>query len=104
MFFSEVHLTKASGLEVASAINHFVQNEIDNKYFLIVVLDTKNNEEEIFIRPMFGQDFIPSVDGSQMIRCMAEDGRRIDVVIPPAEIRETRRALVAIGPPPSEDN
>lgn len=88
---------------MASAINHFVKHNIEDKYFLIVVLDANNVEEEIFIRPMFGQDFIPSADGSQMIKCMAEDGRRIDVVIPPADLRQTHQALVAIESLPHED-
>lgn len=98
MYFSEARLSKASALEVASAVNYFVQNSVDDKYFLIVTIDSNGIEEEIFVRPMFGQDFIPSADGSQVIRCMAEDGRRVDVVIPRPELRQSRGAAVVIGP------
>jgi len=103
MRFEKVRLTKASGIEVASAIQYFVDNELEDFYFILEIEDDLGNTEEIRIRPMFGQDFILSPGGTQVIKCMAKDGRRIDVLIPKPEFREMSAGVI-IGPPPDEQN
>lgn len=96
MYFENAHLSKENGAHVGSAINYFVTNTIDDTYFQLIAVDFDGNEIELLIRPMYGQDFYINADKSQFIKCMSRDGRRIDVVIPRPELRETKPALVII--------
>jgi len=103
MLFEKIKIAKASGTEVASAVQYFVDNELEGHYYILVVEDDFGNEEEIRIRPMYGQDFILSPGGTQIIKCMAKDGRRVDLLIPEPNLRHGPAGVI-IGSLPDEKN
>jgi len=96
VYFENAHLSKESSMNVGSAINYFVKNNIDNSYFQLIAVDSNGNEVELLIRPMHGQDFYINADLSQFVKCIDRDGRRVDVVIPRPELRDSKPALVVI--------
>ena len=96
MYITNAQHTKLNALEVASIIDHFVQNSFSDRYFELEVLDKGEESSKVWLRPILEQDFFLSADKSQIIRCIAEDGRRIDVLIPPAGQKAQHPATILI--------
>jgi len=97
MYFDDALTSTVSALEVASALNHFVKEGITDKHFKIVAHDTAGVEQEVWVRPILAQDFLRAADDSQIIKCIASDGRRVDILIPKLSKRESHRATLLLG-------
>lgn len=98
MYFDQASTTDASAIAVASALDHFVREAIMDKYYALDISDPRGNKSTVCLRPILVQDFLLSADDSQIIKCIDKDGRRVDVYIPPIQVREVNPAWVIIGP------
>ncbi|MBP7821151.1 hypothetical protein KA025_03190 [Candidatus Saccharibacteria bacterium] len=100
MIISGYVQSKDNAFNVASALNHFVEGEIVDQHFKLVVCGDDGVEGEVWIRPLLTQDFMNSADSSLVVKCIAVDGKRVDILLPIFETRRSRPALVLIGESP----
>ena len=97
MNFEDALVTTTTALGVASALDHFVKEGITDQHFQICVRGAGGEERDIWVRPLLSQDFIPSADQSQVIKCIADDGRRVDILLPQHDLRGSNPACIVIG-------
>lgn len=97
MYFDDAFVTTTSALEVASALDYFVQEGITDKHFEITVRSGSGEESTIWVRPILAQDFIPTANDGQIVKCIADDGRRIDILLPQIKLRDSTPASVVVG-------
>lgn len=97
MYIISANHSLQSALEVASMINYFVQNLFSDKYFELAIRDGDGVESKLMLRPILEQDYFLSADESQIIRCIADDGKRIDILIPPVGLKAIQPATVVVG-------
>lgn len=89
MFLESALTIEASALDIASALDHFVREGITEKHFSVTARDTDGIAYQFWIRPLMAQDFMPLADDEQLIKCIANDGKRVDVLLPRPELRES---------------
>ena len=97
MYFDDALTSTVSALEVASALEHFRQQQITDQHFKIIARDTTGADQELWVRPILEQDFLRAADDSQVIKCIASDGRRVDILIPELSKRESHKATLLLG-------
>ncbi len=97
MYFEKALHSKVSSLEVASIVDAFVKQQIDTGYFELVAIDAGKKEHTLLIRPILEQIFVLETDESQSVKCVTRDGREVELLFPPIDLRSVRPAGVLIG-------
>lgn len=91
-------IVSMSALTMASALEHFVNERITDKY-IIVDIKEGTSKNTYKIRPLMFQDFLTNADGTQTVKCIDDFGRQIDIHLPCIKNRETEMAYAIIGAP-----
>ena len=89
--------TKDVALDIASTLHHFILEAITDHYIKVIVLDENGQEQTFLVRPLLEQTFLPMADDGQLVMCIERDGRRIDILLPPANKRSSQHAMVLPG-------
>lgn len=91
-------ITKDDGWYVASALNHFFAHakEMEGTLLVLVAVDEDGRERELRVKPILAQDLLYSADGTQTIKCLDKDLLRVDIILPPNEVRKAEAANVVV--------
>jgi hypothetical protein len=96
-------VTKEKASWVASALIYFVEEQLENEHFRLVVYDVHGAEDELWVRPLLQQDFAEHADGSQVVTCVARDGRLVSIGLASFDSRRSLPAKVSLGESPLPD-
>lgn len=96
MFFDDAFITAMNAQDVANAVQSFY-DERDGSYFKLDITDSRQQHpQQLWVRPRRDQMPFTFANGQQVVKCEAQDGRAVDIIVP-AHGREIVPALVILA-------
>lgn len=95
MLFDDAFITAMTAQDIANVIQSFYDEGSEN-YFNLVVTDSSEHTQELWVRPRLEQLPQTLARGDQIIPCEIENGQAAEIIIP-ARWRDMMPALVILA-------
>jgi hypothetical protein len=83
MMQQSVYISVEMATVIATRIQFHIKHDIAEHYIEVPVRDENGGMHAFLLRPILEQDLLPLVDKKNVVKCIANDGLRIDIWLPP---------------------
>ncbi len=99
--------TKLSAQDLARVLHHMMTPTTEYEYFRLETVrygpDGEEDAEDVFVQPLPTSTENDAVsvlaDGTEVVRCLSQDGRRVDIILGKPAEREFQPAQVVFEQP-----
>lgn len=88
MYIKAALITDILAQEVVNALGFFLRHYATDKYFLLECNNAGGSSpRSVWLRPILEQQLDELVDTSQIVQCITDDGKRVDILLPQRDLR-----------------